>query len=172
MDPVPVTVTTPTGVDFHGETVDTTDIVAVSIIRAGDSLLGELFSNKSVLFHFFDALLRIFSYLYVLAESFINCVPDASVGKILIQRNEQTAQPELFYSKIPLLHGKRVVLLDPMLATGGSARCAIEVLIDAGADPRNITFVTVLSCPEGLSYITSKFPGMIMFSISLSPSLG
>lgn len=93
-------------------------------------------------------------------------MPDASVGKILIQRNEATAEPELFYSKIPLLHGKKVVLVDPMLATGGSARCAIDVLIDAGADPKNITFVTVLSCPEGLSYITSKFPGTPVILLS------
>ena len=92
-------------------------------------------------------------------ESFMGCVPSAQVGKILIQRDEATAEPVLYYSKLPSLSGKRVVLLDPMLATGGSAKCAIKVLLDAGADIKLMTFVTVLSCPEGLSNISRSYPG-------------
>lgn len=94
------------------------------------------------------------------SESFLDCVPHASVGKILIQRNEETAEPMLFYSKLPPLAGRRVVLVDPMLATGGSAKCALKVLVDAGADPKQITFITVLSCPEGLRNISSSYPGI------------
>lgn len=89
----------------------------------------------------------------------MGCAPDAQVGKILIQRDEATAEPILYYSKLPPLAGKRVVILDPMLATGGSAKCAIKVLIDAGADLRQMTFVTVLSCPEGLINICGSYPG-------------
>jgi uracil phosphoribosyltransferase len=97
--------------------------------------------------------------LSLYAESFLDCVPHAAVGKILIQRDEATAQPVLFYSKIPALAGKRIVLVDPMLATGGSAKCALKVLVDAGADESKITFITVLSCPEGLNAIASSYPG-------------
>ena len=89
----------------------------------------------------------------------MGCVPSAQVGKILIQRDEATAEAILFYSKLPSLAGKRVVLLDPMLATGGSAKCAINVLLEAGADIKQMTFVTVLSCPEGLNNISKTYPG-------------
>ncbi len=77
----------------------------------------------------------------------------------MIQRDEETAQPILFYSKLPPLAGKRIVLLDPMLATGGSAACALKVLIEAGADPKKIAYVTVVSCPEGLAFIANAYPG-------------
>ena len=93
-------------------------------------------------------------------ESFMGCVPSAQVGKILIQRDEATAEPVLYYSKLPSLAGKRVVLLDPMLATGGSAKCAIKVLLEAGADIKLMSFVTVLSCPEGLGNISRAYPGI------------
>lgn len=51
-------------------------------------------------------------------ESFNAIAPEASVGKILIQRDEETALPKLYYSKLPPLDGKKIILLDPMLATG------------------------------------------------------
>jgi uracil phosphoribosyltransferase len=85
--------------------------------------------------------------------------PEATVGKVLIQRNEETAQPMLYYSKLPPLEGKSIVVLDPMVATGGSAICAIQVLVDHGADPSNMFFFNVVSCPEGLAAMTSAFPG-------------
>ena len=124
------TITTPTGAKFDGIDVDTSNMVAVSIIRAGDSLL----------------------------ECFLNIVPEAAVGKILIQRNEETAEPVLFYDKLPPLENKQVMLLDPMLATGGSAMCAIDVLINKGAKEENILFVNVVCCPEGLKNLSTKFP--------------
>jgi uracil phosphoribosyltransferase len=68
------------------------ELVAISIIRAGDSML--------------DSFLSLFT------------VNDIKVGKILIQRDEETALPHLMYYKVPDLTGKQVILLDPMLATG------------------------------------------------------
>jgi uracil phosphoribosyltransferase len=73
----------------------------------------------------------------------------------------------LYYSKLPPLQGKAVVVLDPMVATGGSANCAIQVLIDNGATPSNMFFFNVVSCPEGLSAMTSAFPGNFLNIISL-----
>ena len=127
-----MTVTTPVGVDIEGTQIDTDAIVAVSIIRAGDSLL----------------------------ECFMNIVPEAKVGKILIQRNEETKKAELFYSKLPSLASKNVVLLDPMLATGGSAKAAIQVLLDCGAREDKIFFLNVVSCPEGLQSIHDTYPAV------------
>lgn len=129
-NPQKVTITTPTGSVLEGEKVECADIVAVSIIRAGDSLL----------------------------ECFMNIAPEAQVGKILIQRNEDTKQPQLFYSKLPSLVAKNIMLLDPMLATGGSAKAAIQVLLDNGASENKIVFLSVVSCPEGLAAIQSAYP--------------
>ena len=153
LNPTALTVTTPTGASFSGESVDTSNIVAVSIIRAGDSLLGEFHWPKK------PRCLDETHYYCSYTESFLACVPEAQVGKILIQRDEETALPKLFYSKLPPLAGKRVVLVDPMLATGGSAKCAIQVLLDAGADINHMTFVTVISCPEGLTSVSRDYPG-------------
>lgn len=91
----------------------------------------------------------------------MNIVPEASVGKILIQRNEETKEPILFYSKLPNLTGKYVVLVDPMLATGGSAKCAIKVLIENGAQEHNMMFLNVIACPEGITNLNSSFPSKL-----------
>jgi uracil phosphoribosyltransferase len=125
-------ITTPTNAEFAGTVCDPGEMVGISIIRAGDSML----------------------------DTFMAIAPEATVGKILIQRNEETREPILFYSKVPPLAGKQVMLLDPMVATGGSAICAIEVLIDKGAVESNITFVNVLACPEGIAALTKAYPAM------------
>ena len=143
MDPQPLEVTTPTGAVYSGEKIDETNIVAVSIIRAGDSML--------------DAFLRV--------------VPEAFVGKILIQRDEETALPVLIYDKLPPLGSKKVVLCDPMLATGGSAISAVEVLVKHGANPRNIYFFNVLSCPEGLAAMASAYPDVQVITGAIDEKL-
>lgn len=124
------TVTTPTGSTYNGETIDTESVVAVSIIRAADSML--------------DCLLR--------AE------PQIKVGKILIQRDEVTAKPKLYYSKLPNLKEKSILLLDPMLATGGSAKAAVQVLLEAGASEDKILFVNVVCAPQGIALLRTSFP--------------
>jgi uracil phosphoribosyltransferase len=139
----PLTVTTPTGTTYDGEIIDPSSIVAVSIIRAGDALL----------------------------ECFSRVAPEAQVGKILIQRDESTKQPVLFYSKLPLLANKHVVLVDPMLATGGSAKAAIQVLLDNGATEERITFFNVLSCPEGIACILTAFPKMRIITGAIDDGL-
>jgi uracil phosphoribosyltransferase len=133
VNPLPIVIKTPTGASTAGISVDPSSIVAVSIIRAGDSML----------------------------DTFMKIAPEASVGKILIQRNEETKEPILFYSKLPNVINKNIVLLDPMLATGGSAKCAIRVLLEQGALESNIMFVNVLACPEGIAALSSAFPGNI-----------
>jgi len=125
-----VQVQTPTGVAVNGVSLNAVGIVAISIIRAGDSML----------------------------DSFLRICPAAQVGKILIQRNEETALPTLLFYKVPKLEGKQIVLLDPMLATGGSAREAIKVLLQNGATEDQIAFFSVISCPEGIAAIQSSYP--------------
>jgi len=81
------------------------------------------------------------------------------IGKILIQRDENTALPNLIYSKLPKDISKRyVLLLDPMLATGGSVCKAIDVLKEKNVDENKIIFINLISCPEGLKKLKKDFP--------------
>jgi uracil phosphoribosyltransferase len=74
------------------------------------------------------------------------------IGKILIQRNEETAQAQLYYAKLPQDIAERyVLLLDPMLATGGSAIKAIETLLQHGVAENKILFLNLLAAPEGIN---------------------
>jgi uracil phosphoribosyltransferase len=113
--------------------LDNDTICAVSIMRAGDSLV----------------------------ESVRECLPGVAVGKILIQRNEahESKSAEHYYTKLPPRIGdKFVILCDPMLATGGSSSKAIEALEAAGVSPSKIIFANIITCPEGLAYLSKKHP--------------
>jgi uracil phosphoribosyltransferase len=90
-----------------------------------------------------------------------DCCRSIRIGKILIQRDEETALPKLFYAKlVPDIAERYVLLLDPMLATGGSAIKAIEVLLEHGVNEEKIIFLNIISAPEGLKNVTSKFPAL------------
>ncbi|GAA6063742.1 hypothetical protein JCM10212_000781 [Sporobolomyces blumeae] len=87
------------------------------------------------------------------------CCRAVRIGKILIQRDEETAQAKLFYAKLPDdIASRYCLLLDPMLATGGSAIKAIEVLLDHGVPQERIIFLNLVSCPEGLRAMHDAYP--------------
>lgn len=75
-----------------------------------------------------------------------DCCRSVRIGKILIQRDEETAKPKLFYAKLPEdIQERYCLLLDPMLATGGSAMQAIEVLLSHGVQEEKILFLNLVS---------------------------
>ncbi len=79
-------------------------------------------------------------------------VPGIRIGKILIQRDKRTKQPELFYKHLPGdIHTGHVLLMEPMLATGGSALAALDVLREAGVPDENIVLINFLASPPGWS---------------------
>ena len=138
-----VTIETPCGPCGGLQNVAMTNppsICAVSIVRSGDALL----------------------------ESVREILPGIRVGKILIQRDETHPDkiPKLFYSKLPpnvkdacCGSGGGILLCDPMLATGGSAKMAIEVLVTKyGIDPKDIIFANMICAPEGLRAMASAYP--------------
>lgn len=85
------------------------------------------------------------------------CCRSVRIGKILIQRDEETAKPKLFYAKLPEDIAERwVLLLDPMLATGGSVMQAIEVLLQQGVPEERILFLNLVASPEGLQAVYEK----------------
>ena len=123
-------VTTPTGKTYKGVRF-TAQICGVSIVRAGESM---------------ETGLR-------------DVCKSVRIGKILIQRDEETSLPHLYYSKLPEdIAQRHVLLLDPMLATGGSALAAIDVLIQKGVPAQRILFLNLIAAPEGIGSILDRYP--------------
>ena len=128
-----VTVDTPLGPADGHRTSD--DVVIVPVLRAGLGML--------------DAVLEI--------------VPRARVGHIGLQRDEMTAVASQYYAKLPpALEKSFVLMIDPMLATGGSAVAALDLLRAAGA--REVRIVCIVAAPEGLSVVERHHPGVVIFT--------
>jgi uracil phosphoribosyltransferase len=105
-----------------------------------------------------------------LIEGFLDFLPEARVGHVGIYRNEKTLEPVDYYSKFPrVLNKGLVLLLDPMLATGGSGTAAISFLKQKGA--KRIRFVSLLAAPEGVKRITAAHPDVRIFSTVLDRRL-
>lgn len=106
-------------------------------------------------------------------STFFELMPGISVGKILVQRDESTEdkRPIYYYAKLPhsIKEKKRVFVLDPMLGTGGSCKCAIEKLLDSGVAEESIVFINLISCPSGLDTITKAHPKMKVFTAVVDP---
>ena len=87
-----------------------------------------------------------------------DCCRSVRIGKILIQRDEETCKPKLFYDKLPEdIADRYVLLLDPMFATGGSAMMAVEVLIGRGVPEDRILFLNLIASPEGIAAFAEKY---------------
>ena len=93
-----------------------------------------------------------------MAEAAFNLLPESQMGFVGLARNEQTHDPEAYMASLPdSLVGRPVIVLDPMLATGGSLLHCIELLVSRGAS--DVTVVCVLVAPEGLARLAeSGFP--------------
>ena len=129
----PVTVETPLGPAL-GRSVSS-DVVVVPVLRAGLGML--------------DAVLTL--------------VPHARVGHIGLQRDELTAVASRYYSKLPAsLASSFVLMIDPMLATGGSALAALKLLQEAGA--AQVRIVCIVAAPEGVETVERANPGVRIFT--------
>jgi len=134
---------TPTGCSFNGKEF-VGKICAVSIVRSGEAM----------------------------EKAARDICQKIKIGKILIQREEKTTKPILFYHKLPKdITERYVLLLDPMLATGGSAKKAVEILKEKGVNEEKIVFVNLISCPEGIDVFTKKFPKVKIITGVIDKSL-
>lgn len=103
-------------------------------------------------------------------QAFVDLVPGTEVGYFGLERDEQTAQARCYYEKVPADLGAAVVyLLDPMLATGGSAAMAIEGLRDRGA--RDVRLVAIVAAPEGVELLSQRTPGTDIYTAALDRGL-
>lgn len=141
-------VQTPTGAPYNG-VKSVAGICGVSIVRAGESM----------------------------EQALRETCRGVRIGKILIQRDEstqdKTPDTRFNYSKVPLdIHERVVFLMDPMLATGGSAIKAVQTLVDKyQVKEENIIFLNVVSCPEGIEHFCTKFPKIRVVTSAIDDSL-
>jgi uracil phosphoribosyltransferase len=103
-------------------------------------------------------------------DAFLELVPQAEVGYFGLERDEETAVARRYYEKLPPDLGAAVVfLLDPMLATGGSAALAVEGMQALGA--RSVRLLSIVSAPEGIQKLESQFPDTLIFTAAVDRQL-
>ncbi len=99
----------------------------------------------------------------------LELLPRVSVGYIGLERDEETAVARIYYNKLPKLEGKVPLLLDPMLATGGSAAQALDLIKEAGGvAPR---FICVVAAPEGVKVVEERHPEVHIYTAALDEGL-
>lgn len=117
------------------------EVVAIPVLRAGLGLLAPV----------------------------LELLPRVSVGYIGLERDEETAVARIYYNKLPKLEGKVPLLLDPMLATGGSAARALDLIKEAGgSEPR---FICVVAAPEGVKVVEERHPEVQIYTAALDEGL-
>ena len=117
------------------------EVVAIPVLRAGLGILGPA----------------------------LELLPRVSVGYIGLERDEDTAVARIYYQKLPNLVDKVPLLLDPMLATGGSAAQALDLIKEAGGrDPR---MICVVAAPEGVRVLEERHPEVQIFAAALDEGL-
>ncbi|MGB5165208.1 MAG: uracil phosphoribosyltransferase [Woeseiaceae bacterium] len=135
-----VTVMTPVA-EAECRKIDT-DIVVVPILRAGVGML----------------------------EGILELVPTARVGFVGLFRDEETKKPVTYYERFPpQIKGGTCIVVDPMLATGGSTVAALDLLKKSGAE--NIVVICIVTCPEGLKLVEEAHPDVSVYTAAIDERL-
>tara|TARA_R110002096_G_scaffold11397_1_gene42099 strand:- start:36 stop:662 length:627 start_codon:yes stop_codon:yes gene_type:complete len=119
-----------------------TDLVVVPILRAGVGML----------------------------EGILELVPTARVGFVGLYRDEETKQPVTYYERFPTqIRGGTCLIIDPMLATGGSTVATIDKLKNKGAE--NIVVICIVTCPEGVALVEEQHPDVPIYAAAIDDEL-
>ncbi len=105
-----------------------------------------------------------------MVDGMLSLIPAAKVGHIGLYRDPETLQPVEYYCKLPQdIHERNLIVLDPMLATGGSAIAAINFLKERGAS--HIKFVCLIAAPEGINALQEAHPDVDIYVASVDEKL-
>ena len=102
-------------------------------------------------------------------QPFHDIFPDVSVGYVGLERDHATAVARSYYCKLPPLANTRTIIVDPMLATGGSAAQAVDVVKAAGG--QEIVFVCIVASPEGVAKLQAAHPEVAIYTGALDRGL-
>lgn len=119
-----------------------TDLVVIPILRAGVGML----------------------------EGILELIPTARVGFVGLYRDEETKLPVTYYERYPpQIKGGTCIIIDPMIATGGSTAAAIDQLKEHGAD--NIVVICIVTCPEGIKLVEEAHPDVPIYAAAIDTEL-
>jgi uracil phosphoribosyltransferase len=119
-----------------------TDLVVIPILRAGVGML----------------------------DGILELVPTARVGFVGLYRDEDTKQPVTYYERFPpQIKGGTCIVIDPMLATGGSTVAALDLLKSSGAE--NIIVICIVTCPEGIATVEQAHPDVQIYAAAIDERL-
>jgi len=104
-----------------------------------------------------------------MVQPFVDLLPDVSVGSIGLERDHETARARSYYCKLPPMAGRRAIVVDPMLATGGSATQAIAVVRQQGAT--DVKLVCIVASPEGVAAVERAHPDVAIHAAALDRTL-
>ncbi|MGF6906325.1 uracil phosphoribosyltransferase [Fusobacterium sp. PH5-44] len=105
-----------------------------------------------------------------MVEGILDLIPNAKVGHIGVYRNEETLEPVYYYCKLPDdITNRKVIVVDPMLATGGSAVYAIDYL--KKNDVKDIIFMCLVAAPEGIAKLLNKHPDVDIYTAKIDQGL-
>ena len=102
-------------------------------------------------------------------DAVLDLVPEARVGHIGLTRDEETLQPIKYYCKIPKDKDAEIILIDPMLATGGSAAAALTMLKEDGY--KHFRFMCLVAAPEGVELVNKLHPDVPIYTAALDDHL-
>lgn len=106
-----------------------------------------------------------------MADGLLELMPEADEGHIGMYRDPVTKKPIEYLVKLPHAGGRMFFLVDPMLATGNSAIAAVDILIQHGADPSKIKFMSLVAAPEGVRVFNQKYPHIPIYTAALDEKL-
>ncbi|MCI8641361.1 MAG: uracil phosphoribosyltransferase [Clostridia bacterium] len=103
-------------------------------------------------------------------DGVIRVIPNAKIGHIGMYRNEETFKPVNYFFKVPKdIEDREVIILDPMLATGGSAIDAIEILKEKGV--KKLKFLSIIAAPEGVERVEKEHPDVQIYCAHIDECL-
>lgn len=105
-----------------------------------------------------------------MVDGVMELIPAAKIGHIGLYRDPETLRPVKYYSKLPSdIDDRDVIVLDPMLATGGTAVDAIDII--KKEKPKSIKFMCIIAAPEGVSLLTEKHPDVQVYCAAMDEKL-
>lgn len=139
-----VLIETPQGMTYEGKKIGTEKICGVSILRAGETM----------------------------EQALCDVLKDVRLGKILIQTNQETDEPELYYLRLPKdIKDYRIILMDATVATGAAAMMAIRILLDHDVKEENIFLGSLLMAESGVHTIAYAFPKVKIVTSAVDPGV-
>lgn len=127
--------------DANFSTIDEENIMVVTVLRAGMPML----------------------------DSVMELLPNAQAGFLAIKRDETTHKSKLYYDRLPECKGKTILLVDPMVATGGSMVDALELITKR--EPAKVITLNIIASPEGLEVVKSTYPDVDIYIAQIDEKL-